>query len=232
MFIAECLTFNRNVGADANLTLGRLVAGFPWIWDELWPLFPSFFLRWDGLHWVSPSCTTCGVLDAICLFHCLAKNVVAPGFTSLYHQGIVRRDNLLSSLLVRRFLRVVKDHGVALILLRLVHLASLSPPHESWQSVWFHYFREFPLTMLPTFVWHWNQRLCWVWWICLYNGSRWSNHAPWSTLSESFSLVEIPSLEPGSGSCWNKSLVNQNFVRDPWKCLCAFRTCWRSPNLR
>ena len=57
--------------------------------------------------------------------------MVAPSFPWLYHQGIVRRDNLLSSLLVRRFLRVVKDHGVALILLRLVHWASLSLLHMS-----------------------------------------------------------------------------------------------------
>ena len=79
------------------------------------------------------------------------------------------------------------------------------------------------LTMFPRFVWHWKPRFCRVWWICLDKWSRWSNHAK---LSESFSLVEVPTLEPESGSCWNKSLVNQNFVRDPWKCLCAFRTCW------
>ena len=163
--------------------------------------FLSFFLTavgWTalGLH----KLYHLWVLDAICLFHCLAKDLVALGFPSLYHQGILRRDNLLSSLLVRRFLRVVKDHGVALILLRLLfigHLSSTTSRDNLFDSI------TFPLTILPRLGWHWNPRLCRVWWICLDKWSRWSNHAK---LSESFSLVEISSLEPESDSCWNKSL--------------------------
>ena len=223
MFITECLTFNRNLGVDANLTLGRAVAGFPiWSWGYLWPLFLSFLLRWDGLHWVSPSCTICGVLDAICFSHCLAKDVAAPGFPWLHHQGILRRDRLLSSALVRHFLRVVKDQGVTFLFLRLAHWSSLSSTlsrDNLFDSITF---VSVPTDDFANIGWHRRRRLCWVWWVCLWQ---------LVTVNQPCSMIEVVwvtfAVQTTIAWTWVWQLLKQIFgqpeyVRDPCKCLCAF----------
>ena len=131
-------------------------------------------------------------------------------------------NRLLSSALVRRFLRVVKDHGVALILLRLAHWASLSSTlsrDNLFDSITF---VSVPTDDFANIGWHRRRRLCWVWWVCLWQ---------LVTVNQPCSMIEVVwvtfAVQTTIAWTWVWQLLKQIFgqpeyVRDPCKCLCAF----------